>query len=282
MWALPYRYILTRHNISRQVWWLCKGFYTFLFLKILFIWPIAGDISAYRAFAFTSFFSQFIYAPLFIAQIEANVFFAVFAILLILGILLRINVFISILIFWFSISVTRYSLPIVNGSDLVLAQFLFLSIFFSYNGGNSRQRSSLHSVVTNAAFILARIQLLLIYIFSGYDKLISAEWRSGAAIYSISQLKFFNNPYFHVELGEEISKVIGWSVILFELSFPLLVWFRPLRITMLILGVAFHLAIAIVIGLIDFAPVMVICYALFLPTPGSPTEDVNFYPSDDS
>jgi hypothetical protein len=49
----------------------------------------------------------------------------------------------------------------------------------------------------------------------------------------------------------------------FELLF-VLVWFRPLRVPILITGVLFHLGIWIVMSLPDFALVMMVSYLVFL------------------
>jgi hypothetical protein len=57
--------------------------------------------------------------------------------------------------------------------------------------------------------------------------------------------------------------VLAWLTIGFELAFPVLVWFRATRKWILITGIVFHLTIAVMLGLPEFATVMIVSYTLF-------------------
>jgi hypothetical protein len=60
--------------------------------------------------------------------------------------------------------------------------------------------------------------------------------------------------------------VIAWFTILFELNFAILIWIKEFRGFVLLIGVVFHLAIAIFLSLPDFGLIMLIAYLPFLTT----------------
>lgn len=185
--------------------------------------------------------------------------------------MVRINYISSILIFWFSLSLSKLIIGVANGSDLILNIFLFISIFLVTTPRfKSKALFEYQILVSNAALLLGQIQIALIYLLSGYDKLTSAAWRSGAAVHSITQLTFFQNPFVKLALSEWQCIILGWFIILFEIGFAFLIWFKKFRVPMLIMGVIFHLSIVFLLGLADFGIVMILCYAVFLPV--TPTD----------
>ncbi len=121
-------------------------------------------------------------------------------------------------------------------------------------------------MISNFVLLLCRIQLALIYLLSGFNKLTSEAWRSGDAIYSIANLEYLNNPALSFHFNESMAMVLAWGVILFELAFPVLIWFRRFRIPVLFLGVCFHIGIIFFLSLPDFGVVMILTYSLFLPS----------------
>jgi hypothetical protein len=55
-----------------------------------------------------------------------------------------------------------------------------------------------------------------------------------------------------------------WSALAFELLFPLLVWFKPLRNPMLIAGLLFHLSLEYALNIPMFQWDMLSAYVLFI------------------
>ena len=257
-----------------------KSLYVFLLLKAFYLWPLFGDLLAYKPFAYHSWASYVLFAPLVLTKVHVSLFLALFVVLLATGMALRPNYVTAFLICWFSISLSRLSLPVINGSDLVLNLLLIIAMalparprFPSPVGG------PIQTAISNMALLFGQVQLTLIYLLSGYDKLMAASWRSGAAIDSINHLVFFHNPLVTVSLNGTACFLLGWSVILFELAFPFLVWFQRFRRKLLVVGLAFHAVIAVVLGLADFALVMVIGYGLYLPFKKSPPFDFSGPPA---
>jgi hypothetical protein len=242
-----------------------KGLYVFLILKILLLSGVFQDAIQYTPFHLTRF-SRVAYAPVLLAQYNVYLFRVPFLLLLVAGIIFRHSYYTSFLILWFSVCLSKLTLQITNGSDLVLNLFLMLVIFMEIpKNYNASENISRLGTIAGAARLVAQIQLALIYFYSGYNKLLSEAWRSGAAIYSITKLTFFQNPYWAIELKQTSCMVLGWSIIIFEIAFALLIWFKGFRLPLLVAGCLFHLSIIAFIGIPDFGIIMILTYCVFLP-----------------
>lgn len=251
---------------ARHIALFCKALYAFLLFKILYLWPLVGDVLDYKPFTYNSNLGYLLFAPLVLTKINTELFLGGFALLLVASVIIRVNYISAFIICWFSISLSRLFLPIINGSDLVLNLFLIVAIALPlYPKLPFKNSDQIQKVTSNVALLFAQIQFALIYLLSGYDKLLSASWRSGAAIDSINNLTFFHNPFITFHLNEVVCIVLSWSVIVFEMGFGFLIWVKKFRIPLLVMGILFHLVIAVVLGLVDFALVMMICYGVYLP-----------------
>lgn len=265
-----YRTVFTYHLQEKrarlQITIFCKSLYAFLFLKIIFLWPVLPEGQRYFPYEFRSALSHIIYAPIKLAQYDLTVFLVSLLILLSWALIRKINYVTAGLIFWFSFSLTRFAIPFTNGSDYVLNLFLLLSILlpvtpaFKSEGLRNKQL-----IISNFAFLFCRIQLCLIYVLSGFDKITSPAWRSGDAIYSIVNLELFANPHLSIPDNKSLYLLLAWTVILFELAFPVLIWFKQFRIYALVAGIIFHLVIIFGLSLPDFGLLMILLYSLFIP-----------------
>jgi len=258
--------LMSTHDNERHIALFCKALYVFLIFKILYLWPLVGDVLDYKPFTYNSYLSYLLFARLVLTKINTEMFLGCFALLLVVSVIIRSNYISTFVICWVSISLSRLFLPIINGSDLVLNLFLIIAIALPLNPKlNFKNSEHIQTIISNVALLFAQIQFALIYLLSGYDKLLSASWRSGAAIDSINNLTFFHNPFITLHLNEVVCIVLSWSVIVFEIGFGFLIWAEKFRIPLLVMGILFHLVIAVVLGLVDFALVMVICYGVYLP-----------------
>ncbi|MEQ8361416.1 MAG: HTTM domain-containing protein [Cyclobacteriaceae bacterium] len=258
--------LMTPQSNEKHTALFCKALYVFLLFKIFYLWPLIGDVLDYKPFGYNSHLSYLLFAPLVLTKINAELFLFSFALLLVISVVIRVNYITAFVVCWFSISLSRLFLPIINGSDLVLNLFLIVAIALPLNPKlNFKNSDQIQRVISNVALLFVQIQFALIYLLSGYDKLLSSSWRSGAAIDSINNLTFFHNPFITLHLNEITCLILSWSVILFEIGFGFLIWAQKFRIPLLTIGIFFHLGIAFVLGLVDFALVMMICYGVYLP-----------------
>jgi hypothetical protein len=109
------------------------------------------------------------------------------------------------------------------------------------------------SNVAAAIFIVS--QLILAYVVAGLAKLGSARWRDGSAIGMVMAGRMYSTPAISRALQRKgASAVVGAGVIGWEtLGASVLLGGRFGLIAFLVMGSAFHIGIAIVLGLITFA-----------------------------
>jgi hypothetical protein len=112
---------------------------------------------------------------------------------------------------------------------------------------------------------LLQFQLALMYFSAGLWKMGNPDWRSGDALHYV-----LNNPVFQRVPGVVPPALYGATVALtyltvfWELTFPVLVWFRRSRPLMLLVGVALHLGMLATLELGAFTPTVLIAYVSFL------------------
>ena len=119
------------------------------------------------------------------------------------------------------------------------------------------------------AVIFIAAQAVLSYFTAGVAKLVSPIWRGGGALPAIL------GTYGHglapvsrmMQTQPAVGFVLGWTVILFEISFPLvLIAPEPAALVMLGIGVTFHIGCAVFMGLNSFVWPFPATYACVLAT----------------
>jgi hypothetical protein len=107
------------------------------------------------------------------------------------------------------------------------------------------------------------VQMVAIYFFNGIFKLAGAGWRAGDVLHYVladpSQTRW---SYAELPVPYWASQALTWTVLAWEILFPLLVLLPWARTPALLMGVAFHLGIGLFIELGVF-PLYMIC--LYLP-----------------
>jgi hypothetical protein len=111
------------------------------------------------------------------------------------------------------------------------------------------------------AFIAA--QVVLAYFASGVSKAASPVWRKGGALAGIMSAEGYGIPSIAalLEAHPGIDRLLCWSVIGWELAFPLvLIAPEPVMIALLAMGVMFHISCALLMGLNRFVWAFCGCY----------------------
>ena len=187
--------------------------------------------------------------------------------ILTLTLFIKKNTLISILVFWISFNFNRAISPVYSGAEMVLNMLLFFMIFM--NCPKAHGRTIINYTLTalhNGALLICQVQIALIYLLSGFDKLLSISWRNGEAMFKILNLDYYIHPSISgvFSQNESILILLGWFVILFELILPILIWWSRTRMLIIGLGVAFHIFIAWGLSLPDFGVIMILSYIIFL------------------
>lgn len=92
---------------------------------------------------------------------------------------------------------------------------------------------------------LMQLEMAIMFLSSGLVKLGGDEWLNGTALYYVSRLNdhfgrfwvpawVFDTPW--------VVALVTWSVLLAEITIPILIWFRETRLVCLLILLVFHLA----------------------------------------
>lgn len=121
------------------------------------------------------------------------------------------------------------------------------------------------------AVVFIAAQAVLSYVTAGIAKLVSPMWRSGVALPAI--LGTYNHGLVWVsrilERRPRVGFLLGWAVIVFEVSFPLVLFAPPFVASVaLAVGLSFHLGCAVLMGLNSFVWPFPATYACVLALRG--------------
>lgn len=108
-------------------------------------------------------------------------------------------------------------------------------------------------------------ELILAYFIAGLAKLHGAGWRSGRSLGDILQTVTYGHSRLSHLLrnSPRLSCLLSWAVIAFEVCSPLMLLLpRPYVAVMIAMGVVFHAAIAVVMGLTTFFWIFVAAYPI--------------------
>lgn len=195
-----------------------------------------------------------------------------FSFLFVLGVFTRISAFcVFILLFIFKFR----NIYLMDGGDNVITAILPLFLFVKskslmkgyevlrdrFGLNNNFYVNKMHNI-----FVLGiMIQICIVYFFAGLHKLQGEVWLNGTALYYILNSADFSaytiNEY--ITKSSVMVTFLTWFTILFQLMFPVLVWFSKTKKMMLILGILLHLGIFLFMRIDNFSYVMLACYAVF-------------------
>ena len=234
---------------------------------MLLLWTFSHTVMKYHQITLPrTLVGKLVMAPSFLANENVDIFFAAAIVFLLTSFVLQPSYFTTILFFWLTFNLYIVYLPFANGADLILFMLALWCIPMATRPTlKSETGSIIQKTAYNAGIILCRLQIVFIYLVSGWDKLTSKMWRSGEAFDYVTHLgNMFNPAFTGLFDNPSIQLIFSWATILFEIAFVFLVWFRKTKIPILITGILFHFFIWVVLSLPDFAAVMIVSYIIFL------------------
>lgn len=167
------------------------------------------------------------------------------------------------LLLWFAVSnINNKVFCTLSGGDYLLQHFLFFVIFLQGNEFTGI-RQELNKVLHNTGVIALKLQLCFVYGMAGFTKLLDVDWMDGTAIADVFKMDDFSLPFMNTMEGNWLTLALNYTVVFYQLLFPILVWIKGIQKWYLLIGVMQHLFIAFIIGLPSFGFVMVIAYAIF-------------------
>jgi len=140
----------------------------------------------------------------------------------------------------------RFRGPLNGGSDYMTTLVILALALFSL----VKQTNPVGQV----ALWYVGVQVVLSYFVAGLAKARHREWWTGAALknYLLISNYAVATPVKKWALGQGVSKIVSWIVLLFELSFPLCILSPKLCLVYISMAVIFHLTNAYVLGLNRF------------------------------
>lgn len=133
------------------------------------------------------------------------------------------------------------------------------------------------TITANIALRLLQIHICIVYFASGTSKLMGASWWNGTAIWGTMINPEFSpvyNPAYMGALRWLCEHRVLWELfmtggvlftLVFEISFPYLIWNRYTRGLMMVAALALHTGIAFFMGLTTFSLIMIAVVSSFTP-----------------
>lgn len=269
--------------------------YWFLLLNTLSLLPIARELWDYNGMVGTrgwhvnyEWYEQGSYALLNILSHPANSYLTWFyqlfvvgqIVCLIFGILRILPVLSSIGIYLTTANLFHKGFLMFTGGEVLVNILLFYLIFIQTTNqqrgggvkGLLRRRietpyfSELQTILNNTFYWIILIQICVVYFYSTAYKLFDPNWTSGNALMYISQIEGYSSASVRWMFADHqlFSQIATYSSLLYMGLFPILVWFKRIKVPFLLYGVIFHLLISFGMGIFTFGIIMILCYLLFL------------------
>lgn len=277
-------YLTSENRFTDTIWIFRRIIYLFLIVNTLTLLPMANQIWGNDALLIEEHASEHFYSPLlyFLSHTTGGSWHWLFLtgqiIFILLGFSGKIPRISSFMVFLITANLYYKAQIIANGGYQIILLMLFYLVFME-----EEKRSGLHPVYSgpsnpfpyagiilnnafsNFALIAARIQLVFLYAFAGINKLQGDLWSRGEALYYTLSIEEFSHPLVKDWIvSSDIFIIAGnYFALSYQLLFPVLIWFRKLRLPLLLAGTFLHLCIAFIMGLMDFGFAMIACYFVF-------------------
>jgi hypothetical protein len=112
---------------------------------------------------------------------------------------------------------------------------------------------------------MIQFELAILYFVSFCWKIQGHSWWNGTALYYVTHLRELQRfPIPHSLLAPWILRLGGWFTLALEFSLGVLIWFRPFRYPLLMLGLIFHLTLEYALNIPMFQWDILAAYILFV------------------
>jgi hypothetical protein len=106
---------------------------------------------------------------------------------------------------------------------------------------------------------LLQVYLCIIYLASGLEKAVGEQWWNGEAMWrSLMRLDLGQFESAWLAQVPWLARVLCWGTLLVEIGYAFFVWPRRTRRLWAVATIALHIGIAVMLGLVSFAAVMIV------------------------
>lgn len=162
------------------------------------------------------------------------------------------------LLFFGSGDAFMYGVDYVTTSCLFYCMILPVNQHFSMDALLKKETDRLAKPTIFPIRIL-QLHLCLIYIFAGLSKMIGVHWWNGEGIWrSVMLPDFYQYDLSWLANYPVVLMIMGWTVLLFEVGYPFLIFYRKTRLICLLGVISMHVGIGLFMGLYQFAAILII------------------------
>jgi predicted DCC family thiol-disulfide oxidoreductase YuxK len=172
---------------------------------------------------------------------------------LIFGFQTRLATFAGLVIF----DLVNNRMPQIGDGGDNITQLLLIYTLFALPARATPKPHSLSVWMHNVAVLVIGFQICDLYFTSGTAKMAGDKWFHGVAMFYISQVEWFSEPWMRGMFRNPFI-VLGSTYIpmFYQVLFPIAIFSR-LKMPWLITGIIFHLGIAVFMGLVTFSSIMI-------------------------
>jgi hypothetical protein len=255
---------LMQYDYRTNLCWFRRGVYAVLLLKMLFIWPelrtFYQHVTEAQQTPIEFRLSKLMFWPVFKPYV--NLWWALACVCVLVAMVYVGRFWLSITVFIISLNYMSLALYATNGGDKLLNFFVLALVFVN----ERRKTNEIKLMLNNAVALFIKISICGLYFVNGYGKILQKVWRDGSFIGNVWHLDYYANHHLVPNWfgNTVVCFIVAWLVMLFELSFPFFIWFRPFRKWFIPMGLLFHIFIAAFLSLPDFGLTMIFAYLLFV------------------
>lgn len=178
--------------------------------------------------------------------------------------------------FWITYSFYNSAI-LLDGGDQIATILTFLILPLAVFDKRSNHwysvkiQSTISKLIGHITFIIISMQVSYIYLNTAIEKIYKLEeWKNGTAIYYIANNNLFGMQEFALSalspiLNSRYVFFITWFIIISHLCLSYVLFLRRERkFNFLLLGISFHIIIAVFLGLYSFSLIMIGALILYL------------------
>ena len=194
------------------------------------------------------------------------------SLMLLFGIIFNISNRVYVMIcYLLTINVENMFISLLAGGDQISLIIFSLLPFINTSGKahslqDKKTINNFSIVLSETSFLLCKLHMATLYFSSVLYKLQGDLWLNGVAMYYIVQSDEFYHPFW-AELiinSDFFITFTTYFTILWELSYPFLIWTRQCRLQLISIAIIFHLGTIFVMGLTTFGVAMIMLNLIFL------------------
>jgi hypothetical protein len=122
------------------------------------------------------------------------------------------------------------------------------------------------SVMANIAIRLIQCHMCIVYLFAGLGKLLGPSWWAGTALWgAFANFEYQTLDMTWVAAHPLLVNAITQTILVWEITYIVLVWHRLTRPIVIAMSVPLHLGIAVCMGMITFGVIMIVANLAFIP-----------------